>query len=59
MAGESTHISRKGPSGGRRIRAITAGDRRPVVRKQVVGVGRHASRWYDPQTGRRIDGSRA
>lgn len=52
MAGESTHIGRKGPAGKRRRRTAPAGPR-PVRRRQMVGVGRYSDRFFDPVTGRR------
>ncbi len=49
---ESTHVGSAGPSTKRRRRAQVPGPR-PVVRKPVVGIGRHEARHFDPVTGRR------
>lgn len=52
MAGQSTHIGRKGVGCKRRRRSGLAPA--PIVRKPVVSVGRYADRFFDPVTGRRL-----
>lgn len=48
---------KSGAQGSGGLRTATGAPVIPIRRKRVVSIGRHASRFYDPTTGRRVDAS--